>query len=100
MTHKRQSPLRTGKSKFIQGFIFTALLGYLVFALISQQSMLNEKKEQQAQAEAKLEAAKTEYVELQKEYASIGTDEFYEKVAREVFGYVKPGEKIFYESKD
>lgn len=100
MAHKRQNPFRTGKSKLIQALVFAALLGYLVLALISQQSMLNEKKAQHAQAEAKLEAAKAENIELQKEYASIGTDEFYEKVAREVFGYVKPGEKIFYESKN
>ena len=100
MKHKRQSPFWTGKSKFFEGLIFTALLGYLVFALISQQSLLNEKKEQQAQAEAKLEAAKAEQIELKKEEASIGTDEFYEKIARKVFGYVKPDEKIFYESKN
>lgn len=100
MTHKRENRLKTGKSKIIQTLVFVALLGYLVFALISQQSMLNEKKAQNAQAQAKLDAAKQENIELQKEYASIGTDEFYEKVAREVFGYVKPGEKIFYESED
>ena len=100
MANKRQNPIRTGKSKLIQALVFTALIGYLLYALISQQTLLNEKKEQYAQAEEKLAAAKAENIELQKEYASIGTDEFYEKVAREVFGYVKPGEKIFYESKN
>ncbi len=100
MTHKRQNPFRTGKSKLIQALVFAALLGYLVFALISQQPMLNDAKEKNAQAAAKLDAEKAKNIELKKEEASIGTDEFYEKVAREVFGYVKPGEKIFYESKD
>ena len=100
MANKRQNPIRTGKSKLIQALFFTALIGYLLYALISQQTLLNEKKEQYAQAEEKFAAAKAENIELQKEYASIGTDEFYEKVAREVFGYVKPGEKIFYESKN
>ena len=90
MANKRQNPIRTGKSKLIQALVFTALIGYLLYALISQQTLLNEKKEQYAQAEEKLAAAKAENIELQKEYASIGTDEFYEKVAREVFGYVKP----------
>ena len=99
MANKRQSPVRIGKNKFIRGIIFVALLGYLVFALISQQSIVNETKELHEQAEANLAAAKKENIELQKDFSMIDTDEFYEKVAREVFGYVKPGEKIFYESK-
>lgn len=100
MSNKREKPRLFGKKKVTQVLVFVAILGYFLFAFFLLQPKVNETNEQYQQALERLEAAKAENAELQKEYASIGTDEFYEKVAREVFGYVKPGEKIFYESKN
>lgn len=100
MADKRGKPMQIGKKKVTQVLVFVAVLGYFIFTFFLLQPKVNETKEQYNQALERLEAAKQENAELQKEYASIGTDEFYEKVAREVFGYVKPGEKIFYESKN
>lgn len=100
MAHKRENRSHSRKSKWLQWSVFIVLLCYLLVTLYNQQDMLNKSKTQYQQAISKLESEKQTNLELEKEFASIGTDEFYEKVAREVFGYVKPGERIFHESKN
>ncbi|MDP4095042.1 MAG: septum formation initiator family protein [Bacillota bacterium] len=76
-------------------FIVVALIIYFAYTIISQQKLLNNKK-------AALNAANDKYKQEQKinkdlndEKGKVNSDEYYEKVAREQLGMVKPGEKIF-----
>ncbi len=100
MLHKRKIRLNIGKGKIIQSAVFVAILIYLLGTLYTQQDLLEKTTEEYNQAAASLELEKEKNLELQQDFAALGTDEFYEKVAREVFGYVRAGEKVFYESKN
>ena len=99
MFYKREIRLKIRKGKVIQWVVFSLLLVYLIVTIVSQQALIDEKNSEYNKAVAKLDEETQINLELQKEYASIGTDEYYEKIAREIFGYVYPGEKVFYESK-
>ena len=100
MFYKRKERNKIRAGKVVQWLVFAAVLAYLVITLIGQQSMLESSTQQYDKSVAKLEEVRKENLSLQKDYASIGSDEFCEKIAREVFGYVYPEEKIFYESKN
>ena len=101
MTDKRQSQFKwkSWKGKLIQWSVFLALLVYLLITLVNQNVLFDKTTYEYNQALARLDAEKLKNNELKEEYHSIGTDAFYEKVARDVFGYIYPNEKVFYESK-
>ena len=46
----------------------------------------------------KCDELKTENEELERFLQDKNHDEYYEKIAREQYGYAKPGERVFYDS--
>lgn len=90
MKHKRER-----KVGFLQYIIFGVILIYLVFLLISQQSTLANTQNQHNAIQEKLALEERENEKLKEELEIVNTDTFYEKIAREVFGYVKKGEKVY-----
>jgi len=51
-----------------------------------------------AQMSEKCDELKTENEELERFLEDKNHDEYYEKIAREQYGYAKPGERVFYDS--
>jgi len=100
MLHKRENRAKIRKGKIIQWSIFLILLIYLMITFISQQSVLEGAKDQYNESIKQLNENERINIELQAEYASINTDEFYEKIAREILKYISPDEKVFYESQN
>lgn len=77
-----------------------AVLGFLVYfayTMVTQQSMINAKNKELESLQQKINSVKSENDELRKKKEMLDTDEYYEKVAREKLGMVKPGEKVFFD---
>ena len=100
MLHKRESRIKLRKGKIIQWAVFLFLLTYLLITLYNQRSLLSDARIENNNAEARLYNVTRENLSLQQTYASIGSREFVERVAREVFGFVHPEELIFIEAED
>ena len=100
MLYKRKDRSGIRRGKLFQWAIFLALLAYLIFTLYNQQALLDKIQTEHNQAVAQLKEESEKNAQLQVDYASIGTLEFYERIARRVFGYIAPDEKVYYESKN
>lgn len=88
------------KKRITFKFILLLLcVGYACFVLISQLSVVQEQKTEAAQLEERLKAAQYENSYLQNKLDYINTSEYVEEAARERFGWVKPGERV-YEQKE
>jgi len=83
----------------MQWVIFAALLIYLIVTFISQQTLLNNTRARYHNAQARLHSEEAINLALQREYAAIGTEEFYIQIARDVLGFVHPNEIVFQESR-
>lgn len=86
---------RERKVGFLQYLIFGGIIIYLLIVLVSQQKMLNNTQDQYNDIQEKLVHEQTINSELKEEIEIVNTDTFFEKIAREVFGYVKKGEKVY-----
>ena len=86
------------KMHFLWGFIIVCatmfVLGSLALNLI-EYNRLVEENEQLTQEMTELDK---ESAEIQSILDSENHDEYFEKIAREEYGYCKPGEKVYYNS--
>ena len=90
------SVYRTNKS-FILTLATVAILGYFVISLVSLQFQINEKTKEVETARQTLASAQAENAEL-KELAQEEDEKTYmERIARDVLGYVLPGESVYYD---
>ncbi|MBQ8062891.1 MAG: septum formation initiator family protein [Clostridia bacterium] len=93
---------RTGKAgKRNYSFLLTlasiAILGYLVISMFSLQFQISEKTKEVEAAQQDLASAQAENREL-KELAEEEDEKTYmERIARDVLGYVLPGESVYYD---
>jgi len=94
MAYKREK-----KNSIIQYLFFWGIVIYLIIVLISQQGMINRTREQYHDIREKLSYENKKNEELREKLKIINTDEFFERIAREAFGYVKKGEKVYVDSK-
>mgnify|MGYP001316411657 CR=1 FL=1 len=78
-------------------FILLGFLAYFAYTMCIQQDILYTKQKELESLQSKIENVKRENEKLKKEKESIYSDEYYEKVAREKLGMVKPGEKVFFD---
>lgn len=83
------------KKAFLQTFVFGGILVYLVIVLISQQKMINMTVNENKDIKYKLSEEQKLNEELKDEQSIMNTDEFFEKIAREILGYVKKNEKVY-----
>lgn len=74
-----------------------ALAGYFAITLIQLQIEISEKKETLAQVHAQYNEKIAENKELEKVIEGGNEDEYIERIARDSLGYVKPGEKVYYD---
>lgn len=74
-----------------------ALAGYFAITLIQLQIEISEKKETLAQVQAQYNEKIAENQELEKVIEGGNEDEYIERIARDSLGYVKPGEKVYYD---
>jgi cell division protein FtsB len=63
--------------------------------LINQQKMLFAKDREMSIVQGKIASETKTQEELQRQKKILNTDEYAEKVAREKFGWIKSGEKVF-----
>lgn len=75
--------------------ITTALVLYLLYVIVSQQTNLDIKFSELKDIQAKIEEESNLNRELKNEEELLNTDEYIEKTAREKLGMIKPGERIF-----
>lgn len=78
-------------------FILLGFFAYFAYTMIIQQNYLYTKNKELENLQSKIESIRRENEKLRKEKEAIYSDEYYEKVAREKLGMVKPGEKVFYD---
>lgn len=74
-----------------------ALAGYFAITLIQLQIEISEKKDTLAQVQAQYNEKIAENKELEKVLEGGNEDEYIERIARDSLGYVKPGEKVYYD---
>lgn len=90
---ERSAPNRS----FLLTLATVALLGYFVISLVSLQFQIGEKREEVETAQQALASAQAENEEL-KELAREEDEKTYmERIARDVLGYVLPGESVYYD---
>ena len=93
----KQTGKKTRSTSFILTLAIIVVIGYFVISLVSLQMEKNEKAQQVAQAQATL-AEKQEKNDQLKSVLEEGDDSDYiERIARDVLGYVLPGERVYYD---
>lgn len=81
--------------KFYMTMIIIGLLIYAIFIIISQQTKLNSYAESQEYYSAKIEEAKAEQEELNKQKNNVDSEEYIEEVAREKLDMFLPNERVY-----
>ena len=82
------------KSGFLVVALFAVLI-YMFYIAIGQQKLLYAKSIEKSKLEEKVREEMKIIEELKKEKKTIDSDEYIEKVAREVLGMVKENERVF-----
>lgn len=88
---------KKSQRSFILTLALIAILGYFVISLVSVQFQISEKTKEVEAAKETLASAQEENREL-KELAEEDDEKTYmERIARDVLGYVLPGESVYYD---
>jgi cell division protein FtsB len=82
----------------IIALLMLVIMGYMSVLLFQQQAMLDAKKAEFTQIQVKINEELVLQDKLKNEKDNLLTNENIERIAREVLGMVKPGEKIYIES--
>lgn len=94
---KNKDRTKKRKTSFLLALGAFALAGYFAITLIQLQIEISEKKETLAQVQAQYNEKIAENQELEKVIEGGNEDEYIERIARDSLGYVKPGEKVYYD---
>lgn len=81
--------------------LFVAFMVLSVFCVgyrINTKAEIAEYKKQIAEVDAKIEKLSAENEDYAAVLSSTDKRDYYEKIAREVYGYAKPGEYVFYKT--
>lgn len=96
MANKQSKAGKSNKS-FLLTLATVALLGYLVISMLSLQFQISDKTKEVESAKQDLASVQAENKEL-KELAREEDEKTYmERIARDVLGYVLPGESVYYD---
>lgn len=80
---------------FIMVVLFLSVAVIFVVSLVAINKEIKEQKAEVAQLESKCEAQEAENNELQSMVDSGNEDEYLEKVAREKYGYINQGDRVY-----
>ncbi|MEG0979428.1 MAG: septum formation initiator family protein [Oscillospiraceae bacterium] len=90
------------KKKRSRSFILTlsliAIMSYFVITLVQLQLEIRDKKEISAQVNQQYQSQQLENDELQQILDNGDASKYIERVARDVLGYVLPGERVYYDT--
>ena len=70
---------------------------YSVVSLVQLQIQINKRSQDVADAQRTLQEQKLDNQELERLLKSGNEKDYIERIARDQLGYVKPGEKVFYD---
>ncbi|MBQ1544776.1 MAG: septum formation initiator family protein [Clostridia bacterium] len=91
-----------GGNKSRRSFILTlaiiAVIAYFIISLISLQIEIKNKEQQVETAQATLAAGQEENENLQALAEEDNEESYMEHIARDVLGYVFPGESVYYDT--
>ena len=94
---KSSKKFRPTKTRFLIAFVIVALFGVMVFGcILPNYAKASEYDDQTAQLLNNKAALDAESTQIDDSLNNL--DDLYEKIAREEYGYCKPGEKVFYSS--
>ena len=74
-----------------------AVMGYFVISLISLQIEIRDKTKEVEEAKSQYEEIQLENEELESFLADGDESAYIERIARDVLGYVLPGERVYYD---
>lgn len=74
-----------------------AVMGYFVISLISLQIEIRDKAKEVEEAKTQYEEIQLENEELESFLADGDESAYIERIARDVLGYVLPGERVYYD---
>ncbi len=74
-----------------------AVMGYFVISLISLQIEIRDKTKEVEEAKTQYEEIQLENEELESFLADGDESAYIERIARDVLGYVLPGERVYYD---
>ncbi|MEG1244402.1 MAG: septum formation initiator family protein [Oscillospiraceae bacterium] len=75
-----------------------AIMSYFVITLVQLQLEIRDKKEISAQVNQQYQSQQLENDELQQILDNGDASKYIERVARDVLGYVLPGERVYYDT--
>ena len=84
------------RGNFLLKVAVFAFAAFLMAMLVGQSASIGAKEAELAAIEAQIEAQRIVNDGLRYELNTEATDEYAERVARREFGYVYPGERVFY----
>ncbi len=85
-------------TSFILSLAIIALVGYFIISLISVQLDIREKKQELENVQQTYEEVSQENAELKELAENEDEDSYMERIARDVLGYVLPGESVYYDT--
>lgn len=75
--------------------LFISVLLYSGYVLASQQVSMHQRQKTVDECVQMISDAKSENARLNEEMSLVSTDEYKERKARELLGYIKPDERIY-----
>lgn len=85
---------KTKKSR-VGMLVILGFLVYFTYVAVDQQKIFNVKQAEMNKVQANINKEKDTNSQLKEEKDMLNSNEYYEKVAREKLGMVKPGERVF-----
>lgn len=93
--------MKNKEKKNSRSFILTlaiiAVMGYFVISLISLQMDIRDKQREVMEAQQVQQEKQAENEELEKFLTDGDESSYIERIARDVLGYVLPGERVYYD---
>ncbi len=96
MANTNTKKKETKKFSFILLIGLLLAVGYFAISIINVNMNIKTRKQTKAKLSAQYEEQLAENARLQAVADGGNQDEYVERVAREKLGYVKPGEKVYY----
>ncbi len=93
MKKKEQKSSRS----FVLTLAIIAMMGYFIISLISLQIEIRDKQQEVENAKTVQQEKTLENEELEQFLANGDESAYIERVARDVLGYVLPGERVYYD---
>lgn len=79
---------------------FIAFLVYFTVTIISARSDIKEKQDEVNQLSSQCETVENENKELQNNLDNGDKEDYIERIAREKYGYIKPGDRVYQDIAD